>query len=118
MRWLVDECTGPTVARWLRAQGHEVYSVYDEARGLLDEEILNKAVAEEWILITNVKDFGEKVFRDRRSHKGVVFLRLNDERAANKIETLRQLLEGYADQLPGKYVVVTEKQVRFASEPH
>jgi len=32
MRFLVDECTGPKVARWLREQGHEVFSVYDEAR--------------------------------------------------------------------------------------
>ena len=34
MRFLVDECTGPAVAEWLRKQNHEVFSVYDEARGL------------------------------------------------------------------------------------
>ncbi len=34
MRFLVDECTGPMVALWLRDQGHEVYSVYHAARGL------------------------------------------------------------------------------------
>jgi hypothetical protein len=27
MRFLVDECTGVVVARWLRDQGHEVFSV-------------------------------------------------------------------------------------------
>jgi predicted nuclease of predicted toxin-antitoxin system len=27
MRFLVDECTGPAVARWLREQGHDVFSV-------------------------------------------------------------------------------------------
>jgi hypothetical protein len=32
MRFLVDECTGPAVAEWLRGQKHEVFSVYDEAR--------------------------------------------------------------------------------------
>ena len=31
MRFLVDECTGPTVAKWLRGKSHEVFSVYDEA---------------------------------------------------------------------------------------
>ena len=25
MRFLVDECTGPKVAQWLRDQGHEVF---------------------------------------------------------------------------------------------
>jgi TusA-related sulfurtransferase len=33
---LDSECTGPDVARWLSAQGHEVFSVYDEARGASD----------------------------------------------------------------------------------
>ena len=33
MRFLVDECTGPAVARWLREQSHDVFSVFEEARG-------------------------------------------------------------------------------------
>lgn len=44
MRFLVDECTGPAVARWLKAQQYEVFSVYDEARGMQDEDIIQKAV--------------------------------------------------------------------------
>lgn len=63
MRLLVDECTGPAVARWLRDQSHEVYSVYEESRGMADDDILDKAYRENWILITNDKDFGEKVYR-------------------------------------------------------
>ena len=34
MRFIVDECTGPKVAQWLRDQGHEIFSVYEEARGI------------------------------------------------------------------------------------
>ena len=79
MRFLVDECTGPAVAHWLRAQKHEVFSVYEEARGMEDDEVITKAFAENWILITNDKDFGEKIYRERRPHKGVVLLRLEDE---------------------------------------
>ena len=114
MRFLVDECTGPKVARWLRDQGHEIFSVYDEARGMDDEDIIRKADAEDWILITNDKDFGEKVYRERRPHRGVIFMRLADERVANKTEVLRRLIEGYADELPNRFVVVTETRVRFA----
>lgn len=114
MRFLVDECTGPAVAEWLRTQNHEVFSVYDEGRGLDDDEVIRKANAENWILITNDKDFGEKVYRERHPHKGVVFLRLDDERAASKIETLRKLIENYTGRLPGQFVVATESRVRFA----
>lgn len=114
MRFLVDESTGPHVARWLRGEGHEVFSVYEAARGMGDDEIIQKASAEEWILITNDKGFGEKVYRQRRPHKGVVLLRLEDERASNKVEMLRRLLDKYSDQVAGSFVVVTERRVRFA----
>ena len=113
MRFLVDECTGSKVAEWLRDENHEVFSVFDEARGMTDDEVLAKAFSENWILITNDKDFGEMVFRERRKHHGVVFLRLDDERAANKIEVLRQLLENYSEKLMGEFVVATETKVRF-----
>lgn len=53
MRFLVDECTGPRVARWLRDQGHDVFSIYEEARGLDDGDVLAMAVREDRILITN-----------------------------------------------------------------
>ena len=43
MRFLVDESTGPVVAAWLRAEGHDVFSVYEEARGMIDDTIIHKA---------------------------------------------------------------------------
>ena len=114
MRFLVDECAGPKVAQWLREQGHEVFSIYQEARGMNDADIIQQAFAEDWILITNDKDFGEQVYRERQTHRGVIFLRLENERASNKIEVLRRLLESYADKLKDQFVVVTETRVRFA----
>lgn len=104
MRFLVDECTGPAVARWLSEENHEVFSVYEAARGMDDDTIIAKAFAENWILVTNDKDFGEKVYRERRPHRGVVFLRLEDERAINKIAALRRLLESYAGRLTDQFV--------------
>ena len=115
MKFLVDECTGPSVAAWLRDDGHEVFSVYEEARGVEDDIILQKAFEENWVLITNDKDFGDKVFRNGRLHKEVILLRLEDERTSSKIKVLSHLLEKYIDRLPNAFVVVTEKQVRFAN---
>jgi predicted nuclease of predicted toxin-antitoxin system len=114
MRFLVDECTGPSVAAWLRNQNHEVFSVFDQSRGMNDEDIIQKAVSENWILITNDKDFGDKVYRDGRLHRGVILLRLEDERSVSKIQVISLLLKKYFDRLPDSFVVVTEKQVRFA----
>lgn len=115
MRFLVDECTGPAVARWLEEQGHDVFSVYDLARGMDDLSVVEKAFAEHRILITNDKDFGERIYRERQPHHGVVLLRLEDERGVIKTQVLRQLLASYAGRLADHFVVVTETRVRFAA---
>lgn len=80
---------------------------------MADEQVLSKALDENWILITNDKDFGEMIFRERRPHHGVIFLRLDDERSANKIEVLRKLFESHTEKLPDQFITVTETKVRF-----
>ena len=114
MRFLVDECTGPAVATWLAEQGHDVFSGYDHAPGIDDGEVLRRAFEEARTLVTNDKDFGEKVYRERRPHHGIVLLRLADERSFQKIEALRKLLVQHAHLLEDRFVVVTKEQVRFA----
>src|SRR5437868_10680243 len=108
MKLLVDECTGPAVAHWLEQQGHDVFSVYSQARGIDDDKVLEIAQVEGRILITNDRGFGEKVFRQRRLHHGVVFLRLANERAVNKIRVLDRLLSQHSGTLSDRFVVVTE----------
>ena len=34
MRFLVDECTGPNVAAWLRDKGYEVFSIFEDTKGI------------------------------------------------------------------------------------
>ncbi|MBA4179937.1 MAG: hypothetical protein C0506_05045 [Anaerolinea sp.] len=115
MRFVVDECTGPAVARYLMGLGHDVVSVFDAARGVDDDRVLQLAVELRSILITNDKDFGERVFSAGNPHHGVILLRLADERHTAKVKAVRELLAAYADQLPGRFVVVSERAVRFAS---
>lgn len=88
--------------------------MYDSARGIDDDTVLEKAYTENWILVTNDKDFGEKVYRERKPHHGVILLRLADERAKIKTKVLEQLLTNYANRIPEQFVVVTEKSVRLA----
>jgi predicted nuclease of predicted toxin-antitoxin system len=116
VRFLVDECAGPAVAEDLRAQNHDVTSVFDALRGTDDLTLLEKAVAEERILITADKGFGEKVYRQRLAHRGIVLLRLEDQRPVTQNAVLRRLLRQYADDLPDQFVVVNENSVRFAEK--
>jgi predicted nuclease of predicted toxin-antitoxin system len=116
MRFLIDECTGPAVSRWLEKMGHNVFSVFDTSPGITDSEVLQRANEEHRVLITNDKDFGEKIYRYRQPHHGVILLRLNNERNQNKISVLKNLLDKYKEELPEQFIVVTEKQVRFGAK--
>ncbi len=78
-----------------------------------DDDIIQKAFVEDWVLITNDKDFGGKIYRDRLPHHGVILLRLQDERAAIKIEIIKKVLRTYSNQISGRFVVATETKVRF-----
>lgn len=113
MKFIVDECTGPTVAKWLKTEGHDSVSVSPDKKGISDKEVLKIAVTENRILITNDKDFGELIFKEKLTHNGVIFLRLSDETAKNKILVLKNLLDNHKKIIDqGRFVVVTEKNIR------
>jgi predicted nuclease of predicted toxin-antitoxin system len=101
---------------WLHSLGHDVFSVYDQIPGEDDELLLDKALAEDWIIITNDKDFGELANRQQHKHHGIVLLRLDDERTANKIYVLENLLDKHADRLHGSFVTFTREAVCFARD--
>ncbi len=58
MRFLVDECVGLSVVRWLRENDHDATSVYEDCRGWEDESILKKASL--ILLYINADDMGLK----------------------------------------------------------
>jgi len=57
MRFLIDECTWPAVAKWLQSLHCDLFSVYDEARGLDDGSIIEKANLENYILVTVIAQY-------------------------------------------------------------
>ncbi len=113
MKFLVDECVGPTVAKWLKQQNYNAISIYDDVPGIDDNAVLNKALSENRILITSDKDFGEMIFKNNMQHCGVLLLRLTDERPANKIQILSSILRKHSQDLFGNFVVATEKTIRI-----
>lgn len=110
---MVDECAGPRVAQWLYLQEHDVISIVPDSRGLDDRSILEWAVADNRIVVTCDKGFGELVFRQHLPHRGVVLLRLDDETPARKIAMLNYLLDEASPLIEGNFVVVNEEAASF-----
>jgi predicted nuclease of predicted toxin-antitoxin system len=112
MKFLVDECTGTSVVACLRGEGHDAVAVVEVMPEADDEEILARAVAEDRIIVSNDKDFGELIYRSGWKHRGVVLLCLRDERAENKVRMTKAALAQVGERLRNHYIVVTEAGIR------
>lgn len=117
MKFIIDESTGKAVAQYLREIGHDVLAVTETIPATEDQAILIKAASEGRILITNDKDFGELIFRSGYAHNGVLFLRLQDESAANRVHVVKAVLDQYADSLKMNFIVATDRRVRIRHLP-
>jgi predicted nuclease of predicted toxin-antitoxin system len=78
MRFLVDECLFVQIVNELRRAGHDVHWVTDDMKQADDETVLAIANSEQRILMSEDRDFGELVFRDRAHAVGIVSVRVSE----------------------------------------
>lgn len=76
MKILADESVDRAIVERLRQHNYQVWYVAEMEPGISDGVVLNFANREEAILLTADKDFGEIVFRQKRTAKGVILIRL------------------------------------------
>lgn len=114
MKFLLDQNVEGRILTFLSGQGHDATRVgVDYPPGLPDEDVLATAHAEQRILITNDRDFGELIFRHRLPHSGVIYLRFPlDSTAEQKIANLANLLATRSTDL-GQFLVATPRGVRI-----
>ncbi|MFN3762998.1 MAG: DUF5615 family PIN-like protein [Anaerolineae bacterium] len=117
MKFLADECCDASLVEALRADGHNVLYAVESLKGALDEELLARAVAENRIVLTEDKDFGELVYRLRMPVYGIILLRFRVRDRDLKIPSLRRLLRRYEDRLPGSFVVLEARRARIRPLP-
>ena len=75
MRFLADESCDFAVVRALRAAGHDVLAVSEVSPGDEDLAVIDFAVREGRILLTEDKDFGQLVYANLQASGGVIFIR-------------------------------------------
>jgi predicted nuclease of predicted toxin-antitoxin system len=114
MRFLLDQSTDARLLPYLRERRHDATRIgSDYSAGLADREVLALAYAEQRILITDDRDFGDLVFRLRQPHAEVIFLRLGEyAELATKIARLEYVLARYQNQL-NQFLVVTPHRFRI-----
>jgi predicted nuclease of predicted toxin-antitoxin system len=117
MRLMADENVPRRVIEKLRELGHDVLSVRESLRAEADTAILDRAVKEQRILVTQDKDFGELVFaRSVPGVYGVVLFRLTGSEANDDIHHMVDVLVSRDDWM-GNFTVVTDRQIRLRALP-
>ena len=110
MKFLVDECTGIWVSKKLKEMNFDSVSVIECMKGAEDEEIVQRAVKEDRVIITNDKDFGR--LAGFYKPPGIILLRLKDESTENKVKLVSFVVTSYGEGIRGNVMVVSEKKIR------
>lgn len=115
LKFLADESLEYSIVLWLRESGYDVLSIAEDFPSVKDEKVLQKANQEDRLIITNDKDFGNLVFLNKLSNKGVVLLRFRTEKVETKIKFIKTFLKNYSDKIVNKFTVVDETKIRIRS---
>lgn len=113
MRILADENVPRPIVAWLRGRGHDVLYAAESRAKSPDADLLAEAEAQGYVVLTEDKDFGDLVYRDRRNSHGVILLRMEDLPAAQRLARLRAAWAEIESHLPGNFLVVTRSRLRM-----
>jgi len=118
MRFLADENIASIVVRRLCAAGHDVVAIAETAPGASDDQVLAIAVADQRILITEDRDFGELVVRQRMRVGGVVLLELDPLSNEAVAARVAEVVSSQAVKFSGSLVVIEPGRVRIRPLVH
>lgn len=112
IKFLIDENIEKPIIDYLKENDFDVKLVSDISRALTDDKVIKLTNNENRILVTNDKDFGELVYRQRKISKGILLIRANSEDALIKVHLISEVISKVKDKLLGHFIVVNETGIR------
>jgi len=117
MNFLADEsCAGPVVLA-LRAAGHDVLAIAEVGKGMADEDVIECALKEKRVRVTEDRDFGELLYARGRSAAGVIFVKFLSRARSMKPMAVVDAVARLGARLEAGFVVVEPGRVRIARRP-
>ena len=117
MRFLADESCDFSVVRALRSADHDVVAIAEVSPREKDPSVMDRAVKESRILITEDKDFGQLVYARLQRTGGVIFIRFPARARRSLPGTVVELVRRRGESLTGNFTVVQPGRVRTGQNP-
>jgi predicted nuclease of predicted toxin-antitoxin system len=117
MQFLADESCDFNLVRVLREAGYDVTAICETSPRAEDNEVIEQAVRESRVLLTEDKDFGQLVFAHGREARGVVFVRYPPAGREKLFTAVCRLIKQHGRKLAGCCVVVEPGRVRIGRIP-
>jgi len=113
LTFLADESCDFLVVRKLRSAEYDVLSVAESFSSYSDKQVLEYAIKDGRILITEDKDFGEWVFAHGEKIKGVILIRFPGNARKRLGEEIILLIDDHGIELPKCFVVLEPGRARL-----
>jgi predicted nuclease of predicted toxin-antitoxin system len=117
VRFLAVECLDGRLVAVLQGQGFDVASVRDLCRGASDRQVLELALRERRVLLTEDKDFGELALRAGSTTPGVVLFRDLGLSIDEGWAAFQSLLARHAAGLDRSFAVIRGRRIRLRRVP-
>jgi predicted nuclease of predicted toxin-antitoxin system len=114
---LLDVCSSSrSLEAFLSGRGNDAVSIVSIDPKASDEEVMDTALREDRVLITEDKDFGELVFVRRLPHGPII--RLVELTVNEQVQALGEFLDQRAGELQGRVLVtISRTRVRVRHVP-
>jgi predicted nuclease of predicted toxin-antitoxin system len=114
-RLYLDQMFSSDVAQALREQGYEVVRTLETGQARADdEEVLEKAISQDRVLVTLDEHFGDWVILPLNRHPGVIRLKVNPATSEKVLKLLLPFLSLHTcDQFRDHLIILSEKRAKW-----
>lgn len=110
---LADENIDHSIIQMLRKNGISVTSIYENYRGISDEEVISLSKKPPKIILTEDKDFGEWVFSHNQKDISVILLRYHFSETQKIKDTLLEIINTKFELLQNSFTTITPNKIRI-----
>jgi len=113
-KFYLDQMFSLEVSQALRKDGYDIIRASETGLARADDqEILQKAISENRILITLDEHFGDWVILPLSSHPGVIRLKIHPTTSENVLKILIPFLSRHVQEKFNHLVIVSEKRAKW-----